>query len=118
LLAAAECGARAVVAGPTDDIEAAEVAAIGHADDPPPGAEWTLVDYQRRRERHLAELPGLLTAGLIRPPSWSDTLAAPGPGCIWSCCQGARWWRERAEFSGWRCSTCHPFVYNLGRSSA
>ncbi|MGH7212347.1 MAG: hypothetical protein ACREF1_12910 [Acetobacteraceae bacterium] len=97
LLAAAERGAAAVGAGPVDDIGAAERAAFAEVDagelDPTtgdirahhwrgsgPNGEWTLADYQRRRERHLAELAGLMAAALLRPPSWSDPEALPSPG--------------------------------------
>lgn len=70
LLAAAEHGAAAVAAAPADaeaaDEEAAERAAI-QAVDAGPNGEWTLADYRRRRERHLAALPALIRAGLLRP---------------------------------------------------
>lgn len=99
LLAGAERGAAAVAAGPSHDIEPAEAEVIRQiaaqpAPEPP--------------ERHWAHVPGLFRAALLRPPSWSDPAAAPGPGSRCSCCSGTRWWTEAQEPTGWRCAVCHP----------
>jgi hypothetical protein len=42
------------------------------------------------------------------PVSWSDATITPTPGARCRCCNGNRWWCERDEPDGWRCSTCHP----------
>jgi hypothetical protein len=63
---------------------------------------------------------GLLTAALMRPPSWSGSTPPPPKGAWCSCCgrshrSGGRWWRPRNPRSdglglgqGWRCMVCHP----------
>lgn len=114
-LAAAERGA-AAVAGPADTTDAAEAHAIREVDGAEPtgrrgsgpNGKWTLTDYARTRERHLAGLPDLIAAGLLRPPSWADADAIPSPGCRCSCCHGGAWWCATKAPFGWRCRTCHP----------
>jgi hypothetical protein len=44
---------------------------------------------------------------LARMPSWAEAVPPP-PGAWCRACYGRRWWTERGDPKGWRCTTCHP----------
>jgi len=71
---------------------------------PPPGSP----ERDRLDRKQASAVRGLLNMAMQRPVSWADPAALPSPGCWCSCCQGRRWWCERTEPKGWRCSICHP----------
>jgi hypothetical protein len=38
----------------------------------------------------------------------ADSALRPLPSTWCNACYGQRWWTERQQPAGWRCTTCHP----------
>lgn len=45
---------------------------------------------------------------IAMPVSWADATLIPTAGARCRNCAGNRWWCERDQPKGWRCSTCYP----------
>lgn len=59
----------------------------------------------RSGAEHAAQMVGLRSAGLQRPPSWHAPSPHTPPAGAWcGTCRGQRWWSEDGR--GWCCATC------------
>jgi hypothetical protein len=92
-------------AGLDADDEAEREAIQAEPELPPEGS----VERERQDRAQQRMVRGLVSAGMQRPPAWSDAGAWPTPGCRCARCGSGRWWCEVGEAPrGWRCRTCHP----------